>query len=120
MSRRDEWKQVKDSMFDQATKAKTVEERETIPEVACGICKHFSENAYASDGRGSCKILKLGSNVMTDPPVYVTQGDTGMISFFNADARRCEHFSRMSLIDKDGFECADPAYRRAHRQMEKL
>lgn len=120
MSRRDEWKQVKDSIFDQATKTKSVEEREAIPEMACGVCTHFSENAYASDGRGSCKVLKVGSDVSADPPVYVAQGDTGMISFFNRDARRCEYFSKMALIDKDGFECADPAYRRAHRQMDKL
>lgn len=120
MSRRDEWSGVRESIFDQAVKTKSVEEREAIPEKACGICTHFSENAYASDGRGSCKKLKVGSNVRTDPPVYVTQGETGMISFFNADARRCELFSRMTFIDRDGNECADPAYRRAHRQMEKL
>lgn len=120
MSRRDEWKQVKDSMFEGATTTKSVEERETVPVKACGVCTHFSENAYASDGRGSCKVLRIGSDITAEPPVYVTQGDTGMISFFNRDASRCEHFTKMALIDKDGYECADPAYRRAHRQMEKL
>jgi hypothetical protein len=120
MSRRDEWSQVKESMFAQATKATSVEERETIPEVACGICKNFSENAYASDGRGTCRALKIGSNISVDPPVYKMEGETGMVGFFNTDAYRCSHFVRMDLIDKDGNECADPAYRRAQRQMEKL
>jgi hypothetical protein len=48
------------------------------------------------------------------------EGETGMVGFFNTDAHRCNHFVRMDLIDKDGNECADPAYRRAQRQMEKL
>lgn len=120
MSRKDQWSKIRESMFDQATKAKSVQEREAVPEIACGVCRYFSENAYASDGRGSCRTLKTGSDIVSDPPVFVTQGDMGMIRFFNSDACRCTYFSKMDLIDKDGYECADPAFRRAHRQMEKL
>jgi len=120
MGRRDQWQQVKDQMFGQATKAKSINERETVPQNACGLCKNFSENAYASDGRGSCNVLKFESDIAKDPPVVVTTGDMGFITFFNADGKRCPHFSRMQLIDTDGTECADPAFRRMQRQMESL
>ena len=106
-------------MFGEATRARSVEERETVPDKACGVCRNFSENAYASDGRGSCRVLKMGSDILKDPPVYVLEGDSGSISFFNRNAERCSHFTRMSFIDRDGSECADPAYRRMQRQMEK-
>lgn len=119
MSRRDQWQQVKETMFEVASRGRSVVERERVPDRACGVCRNFSENAYASDGRGSCKILKAGSNISVDPPRYVTEGDMGLIGFFNTDASRCSHFSKMQLIDRSGQECADPAFRRAHRQMEK-
>ena len=119
MSRRNEWKQVQSNMLSEATRTKTVEEREKIPEKACGVCKNFLENAYSSDGRGSCRVLKTGSNITASPPVYVTEGDTGHITFFNADGGQCTHFLKMDLIDKDGTECADPVYRRMQRQMER-
>ena len=120
MSRRDEWSQVKESMFGQAEQSKSVEEREKIPDIACGVCKNFSENAYGSDGRGSCNILKIGSDISANQPVFVLEGENGFISFFNTNASKCTHFIRQDLIDKDGHECADPAYRRAQRQMEKV
>ena len=119
MSRRDEWKQVSNKMFGEITKRKSFEEREEVPDVACGLCKSFSENAYASDGRGVCKTLKTGSDITAAPPVYVKEGDAGLITFFNTDGSRCSHFFRMEIIDKDGTECADPAFRRAQRQMER-
>lgn len=120
MSRRDEWSKVKESVFDQTTQARSVEEREKIPDLACGLCKNYSENAYASDGRGSCKILKSGSDISKEPPLYVLEGEAGFVAMFNMDSSKCAHFIRMELIDKDGGECADPAFRRAMRQMEKL
>jgi len=118
-SRRDQWKEIQQNMFGEATRARSVEERETVPDRACGVCRNFSENAYASDGRGSCRVLKSGSDIAAEPPVYVLEGETGLISFFNRDAARCGHFERMTLIDRDGSECADPAFLRWQRQMEK-
>ena len=120
MSRRNQWKQMKDNMFGQASQAKTVQQRESIPEKACSLCRFFSENAYASDGRGSCKKIKMGSEIQKDPPVILTDGDTGLVTFFNTDAKNCPHFSRLAMIDKDGSECADPKYRRAQRQFSHL
>ena len=120
MSRRNQWKQMKDNMFGQATQAKTVQQRESIPEKACSLCRFFSENAYASDGRGSCKKLKMGSNINANPPVILTDGDTGLVTFFNSDGNNCPHFTRLSMIDKDGTECADLEYRRAQRQFSQV
>lgn len=120
MSRREKWKEIQKSMFGEAAKPRSVEERETVPEVACGVCKNFSENAYASDGRGTCKVLKAGSRITVEPPVYVTEGDAGLVTFFNTEASKCGHFTRMELIDRDGSECADPAFRRVQRQLEKI
>ena len=119
MSRRDQWKEASNKMFGETGKKKSFEEREKVPDIACGLCKNFSENAYASDGRGVCKTLKTGSDISVDPPRYVMEGDAGLFAFFNTDASKCGHFSRMEFIDKDGTECADPAYRRVQRQMEK-
>jgi len=120
MSRRNQWKQMKDNMFGQASQAKTVQQRESIPEKACSLCRFFSDNAYASDGRGSCKQLKMGSNISADPPIIVNEGDTGLVTFFNTDGKNCPHFTRLSMIDKDGTECADPEYRRAQRQFSQV
>ncbi len=111
---------MRDSMGGKAGQNKGVEARETVPDQACGKCKGFSENAYVSDGRGYCKILKTGSDISADPVVAVLAGDAGYITFFNADGGRCSRFEKMELMDTDGSECADPEYRRSQRQMEKL
>jgi hypothetical protein len=120
MSRRDKWKEVRDSItMSKGEMGKTVEERETMPAIACGYCKNFFENAYNADGRGSCKVLKMGSNIKTDPPVFVMAGDTGLIAYINTNAQNCTYYDRMELIDTDLNEITDPAYRRSHRIMEK-
>ena len=121
MSRRSEWRDVRRAMAGAGSKiGKTVEEREIIPEKACGVCRNFSENAKDSDGRGSCGVLKMGSKINADPPKLVTEGEVGLITFINIDGAKCEHFGRMPFIDTDGGETADPTFRRAHRQMEKI
>ena len=92
---------------------------ENVPDIACGFCKNFSENAYASDGRGYCKKLKVGSNIKSNPPLYVLEGEAGLTTLFNADAANCAHFDKMDIVDTDGNEVSDPQYRRVQRQMEK-
>ncbi len=119
MSRRKQWKQVANGMLGEVSKARSIEERETVPDMACGFCKNFSENAYASDGRGFCKELKVGSDIKAEPPVYVMEGQAGLTTLFNSDAARCKFYDRMEIIDTDGSEVADPSYRRVQRQMEK-
>ena len=118
-SRRGEWEQMRQGMNSQLSRDKGTEGREHIPEKACGKCGNFSENAYASDGRGFCGVLKTGSDILADPPVLVLEGQAGLMSMFNIDAASCPHYTEMAFIDTDGTECADPQFRRAQRQMEK-
>ncbi len=119
-SRRDEWDKMRDTMTSNLTKKKGVDARELVPDTACGKCKHFSESAYGSDGRGFCMILKTGSDITLNPPVYHTVGEVSLITFFNVDASACRYYEEMAIIDTDGTECADPHYRRTQRQMEKF
>lgn len=115
----DTWEKMRKDMVSHLSKPKGVEGREHVPEVACGKCKNFSENAWASDGRGFCGVLKVGSDLTAEPPVFVTEGDAGLMTMFNMDAAKCTYFEKMKLIDTEGSECVDPQYRRAQRQMEK-
>lgn len=120
MGRRDQWSQVRDSMlFQKDQKSKTVEEREKMPEKSCGYCMHFLENAYTHDGRGSCDALKMGSDLAANPPILVTDGENGFITYFNYNGELCPHFKKREFIDTDLGEASDPMYRRAHRQMER-
>lgn len=120
MSRRDQWKEAASKVVGDVAKMQTYEERERVPEKACGVCQKFSENAYASDGRGTCTILRGGSDIEVSPAIYVMEGDTPLIIQFNTDGAECKHFTKMEMVDKDGSECADPAFRRMQRQMEKV
>jgi hypothetical protein len=120
MSRRDEWSKVRDSITGSSrAEGKTIEERERMPEKACGCCQNFFESANESDGRGSCRILKMGSDIKANPPVIVTSGEAGLIAYINTDADKCPHFLKMEIIDHDLGEISDPRYRRVHRIMEK-
>ncbi|MBA4368399.1 MAG: hypothetical protein C0403_12275 [Desulfobacterium sp.] len=85
----------------------------------CGTCKNYSESSFASDGRGSCKYLKLGSDITGKPPVYITEGKEGYLTKTLADASSCEHYQKMKMIDKDGYECSDPMFRRSMRQFQE-
>jgi len=115
----DKWKQAISGVLSSGHKVSGVEERENVPEISCGKCKNFSENAFVSDGRGTCRILKVGSDISLEKPICVVEGEVPLSSKFNTDASRCKSFERMDFIDTDGSECADPTYRRAQRQMEK-
>ena len=77
------------------------------------------ESAREADGRGSCRVLKIGSDITKNPPTLVTEGEVGLIIFFDSDGKNCPHFVKQQFIDKDGSQTSDPVYRRAHRQMEK-
>lgn len=89
-----------------------------VPDKPCGMCVHFSESAYSSDGRGACNTLKEGSNIMVDPPVYALEGKNGYMIRALTDAARCRYFEKMKFVDKDGYECSDPQFRRTLRQFQ--
>lgn len=120
MAENDKWKQALSVSMSASHRSSGVEARENVPQISCGVCKNFSETAFSSDGRGTCRILKSGSDISLEKPVYVLDGDVSLFIKFNTDAARCERFERMDFIDTDGSECADPAYRRSQRQMEKI
>ncbi|BBO67988.1 hypothetical protein DSCA_19180 [Desulfosarcina alkanivorans] len=115
-----EWAQMRDTMAGNFSNKKGVSGREEVPEKPCGRCKKFSESAYGSDGRGFCAVLKTGSDLNADPPVFVLEGEAAMMTFFNVDAGKCAYYDEMAFIDTDGTECADPHHRRTQRQMERL
>ena len=85
----------------------------------CGTCEHYSESSYSSDGRGSCTYLKLGSDISVTPPVYVIEGKEGYLTRTLSSADNCDHYQKMKMIDKDGYECSDPKYRRSIRQFQE-
>jgi len=89
-----------------------------VPDKPCGLCVHFSESAFSSDGRGSCKKLKEGSNILADPPVYALEGKNGYLVRALTDAARCQYYEKMKFVDKDGYECSDPQFRRTLRQFQ--
>ncbi len=117
MSKRDQKRQAYSSMFVppvQQAQPKVIKSDQKV----CGRCEKYSESAYSSDGRGSCSILKLGSNINVSPPIYNMEGKGGYLTKTLADATSCEHYEKMEMIDKDGYECSDPAYRRSIRQLQ--
>jgi hypothetical protein len=115
-----DWAQMRDAQAKNRSTPKGVEGREKVPEIACGKCKKFSENAYGSDGSGYCTALKMGSDITKDPPVYILEGEASLMTMFNMDAAKCKYFEKMAYIDTDATECADPHHRRTQRQMGNL
>ncbi len=89
-----------------------------VPEKNCGVCKHYLENTYASDGRGTCAVLKDGSDITSDPPVFIMEGKNGYMLRILTNAAKCTYFEKMEFIDHDGTECSDPKYRRSMRQLQ--
>jgi hypothetical protein len=94
------------------------EDTEKIPDKPCGLCRHYMESAYSSDGRGSCKVLRAGSDISRNPPVLVLEGQNGYMLRILSDAALCTYYERNEFIDKDGYECSDPVFRRFIRQLK--
>ena len=98
--------------------AEPATQEKEVPDKPCGMCVHFSESAYSSDGRGACKKLKEGSNIKVDPPVYELEGKNGYMVRALTDAAKCRYYEKMKFVDKDGYECSDPQFRRTLRQFQ--
>lgn len=116
-SRTNEWDQMRKGLTGELSK-RGFDERETVPEKACGKCSNYSENAFSSDGRGTCGVLKAGSDILSTPPVLILEGETAYTTLFNAEASNCPHYSKMEFMDTDGSECADPTVSRTQRQLK--
>ena len=121
MGKEDEWIEMMNqrSQRQAASLGKSVEERDRVPDKACGKCVHFLETPYVASGNGNCDLLRLGSNIAKDPPVYVMHGEMPMQSHIAADAARCKHYQQREFIDTDATETSDPRYRRKMRQMKQ-
>ena len=102
----------------QAKDVQKESDSDNIPEKNCGICKHYLETSYMSDGRGTCAVLKEGSDITSDPPVFNLEAKNGYMLRMLSDASKCTYFEKMEFIDKDGHECSDPKFRRSMRQLQ--
>lgn len=116
MSRRDEKRKAYASMLVPQTQKRDSAPKEKYDKV-CGTCKNFSESGYTRD-RGSCGFLRIGSDINSDPPVYKLEGKEGYLTMTLSDAVNCKYYEKMKMIDKDGYECSDPQYRRSIRQLQ--
>ena len=117
MSRRDEKRQAYTSML--IPEKKEDNGTRSVGQKICGTCKNYMESSWSSDGRGSCSFLKMGSNISSVPPVYMFDGKEGYMTKTLSDAAACKYFDKMKMIDKDGYECSDPIYRRSMRQLQQ-
>jgi hypothetical protein len=115
MSRRDEKRKAYAGML--VPRVEKEADSGMRPERLCGTCLSYSESSWSSDGRGSCKSLKIGTDIHGKPAVFVTEGQEGYLTRTLSDASACTYYEKMKLIDKDGYECSDPAYRRSMRQL---
>ena len=118
MSRREEKRKAYATILNPQKAKKNTSSPQQSTKV-CGTCEHYSESSYSSDGRGSCQHLKLGSDISVNPAVYVTDGKEGYLTRTLSEAVNCEHYKKMKMIDKDGYECSDPKYRRSIRQFQE-
>lgn len=117
MSRRDQKRQAYTNML--IPEKKEDAGTRTVGRKICGTCKNYLESSWSSDGRGSCSLLKMGSNISSDPPVYKLDEKEGYMTKTLSDASACKYYDKMKMIDKDGYECSDPIYRRSMRQLQE-
>jgi len=115
MSKREQKRQAYTSMLVPQTETDLKKPGEKV----CGNCKHYLESSWSSDGRGSCTLLKIGSDICIQPPVYMLEGKDGYPTKTLTDGSLCKYYEKMTFIDKDGYECSDPVFRRSIRQFQE-
>lgn len=109
-----EWAPIRDALLSETEKIRTVEEREFVPDMACGKCKNFFQGAL-----GMCHLLKEGSDISSETPVFKTEGEACLVVSFNTDASKCSYYNEMEMIDTDISQSLDPMVSRHQRQMTK-
>ena len=55
---------------------------------SCGACSHFS----ASSGPGICDVLKSGSDITSNQPLFILQGLANFQTDGGVDASRCRYY----------------------------
>jgi hypothetical protein len=111
-----EWEQAKQTFLNISERPKTYEERETVPEISCGNCKNFVASSRLGSSGGICTVLKAGSDITSDPPVFVLEGEANLQSDVMMDASKCTHHEPLGLVDTDITEAFDGRYSRHQRQ----
>jgi len=54
----------------------------------CGTCKHISDPSEP----GTCEVLKIGSDIAVDPPLFVLQGAMNFQTDARVDASKCKYY----------------------------
>lgn len=102
--KKSEWDSIREGMLGASENERSVEERENVPEKACGKCNHYFQAGLGTTS-GMCNMLK--------------QGDTPVPVGFNQDAKDCASYDEMKIIDTDISHSLDPKVSRHQRQMQK-
>ncbi len=111
------WDDAKNMMLSDTQKTRTMAERESVPDVACGRCANWFQNS--SGINGICNVLKVGSDLKVDPPVFVTEGTVSLCPLFDMDSSKCTYFKKMAIMSSDISESSDPMATRHQRQLQK-
>ena len=111
-----DWEQAKQTFLNISERPKSFEERETVPETSCGNCKNFWASSQLGSSGGVCTVLKAGSDITRDPPVFVLEGEANLQSDVMMDARRCSYHASLDIVDTDITEAYDGRYSRHQRQ----
>ncbi len=109
---------VRDAMLGASEKERSYEEREHMPDIACGLCKNFFQAGLGTTG-GMCKVLKKGTDITAEPPVFTQEGETLYPVNFNMESSKCTFFDKMEIVETDATQSHDPMVSRHQRQMAK-
>jgi len=111
-----EWEQAKQTFLNISERPKSFEERETVPETSCGNCKNFVASSRLGSSGGICTVLKSGSDITSDPPTFVLEGEASLQSDVMIDACNCKYHEPLEIVDTDIAEAFDGRYSRHQRQ----
>ena len=120
MAQEDMWKKLLQKRLygtEDLNIGKSVAERDKVPDKACGRCVHFFSVSRSVTGNGDCDALRFGSDIASNPPVYVLEGSMPLPTSYKMDASRCKYYEKREFVDTDATECADQTYSRRMRQM---
>lgn len=56
---------------------KSSDEKDAVLEKACTSGRHFIESGAREKGDGNCGVLRAGTDILADPPKFVTEGEVG-------------------------------------------
>ena len=88
-----EWDRVRGAMLGIIEKGGSVEEQ-GMPEKACGRCRNYIQGGCGLGAvSGMCNILKEGSDITLQEPLFQIDGDSCYLVIANMDASKCKYYS---------------------------